>query len=253
MARIEKTWGGEEREYVQDVAIGPNRGIYVVGDTYSFRPGACDAFILKYDSDGKPIWQKTWGGNGEEWGRSVAVHLDGSIYVVGETSSFKASGGLDAFVLRYDRHGQLRWQRTWGSNAMDTALDVAVTPEGNICVVGEITSLQVAGRCDAFILNYDPAGRLRWQKVWGGKNFEDAIGVAAVDKDILVVGTTTSSSPRILRDARGKSSTPTGVETKLSQPDYTIFGIVNTPNGIERTITGNPSKGNSDAYLICLR
>jgi uncharacterized delta-60 repeat protein len=253
--RWQKGWGGNDLDPAWDVAVDKYGDIYVVGFTHSFgvHVPTPDVFILKYDSDGNLILQKTWGGSGGDWARSVAVRPDGGIYVVGETTSFEASGGLDAFVLKYDRHGQLGWQRTWGGKLGDGAWDAAVSPDGGIYVVGETRSFEVGGGLDASILKYDSDGNLIWDKTWGANDLEDAQGVAAVDnKRFVVVGTTTSSIRRTLRDVRGRTSTPPGVENTLSQPDYTLFGDVITPNGREKKPIGEPSKGNGDAYLIYL-
>jgi hypothetical protein len=315
--RIEKTWGGKDREWARGVVVGPDRDIYVTGFTDSFDGGASDAFIVKYDRHGKLIWQKTWGGRGAEWDEAwgVAVGPYGGIYVVGETTSFSAGGGRDVFVLKYNQRGKLiwqkvwrnrgsggtrlsafvkgvavgsdeniyvvgatrdprcrrlrsdafilkfdpdagdlRWQKGWGGNDLDPAWDVAVDKYGDIYVVGFTHSFGVhVPTPDVFILKYDSDGNLIWDKTWGANDLEDAQGVAAVDnKRFVVVGTTTSSIRRTLRDVRGRTSTPPGVENTLSQPDYTLFGDVITPNGREKKPIGEPSKGNGDAYLIYL-
>ncbi|MHA1342927.1 MAG: SBBP repeat-containing protein [Promethearchaeota archaeon] len=45
---INKTWGGSQGEYCEDIVIGKEGNIYIIGRTLSFGPGLNDIFLLKY-------------------------------------------------------------------------------------------------------------------------------------------------------------------------------------------------------------
>ena len=132
--------------------------------------------------------EKTWGGADYEFARGVAVDQDGNIYVVGDTDSFGV--GIEAFILKYNAAGSLMWQKTWGGADDDYAFSVAVDQDGNIYVVGVTYSF--GPNNDAFILKYNAAGSLMWQKTWGGDDWDAAFSVAVDGANIYVAGGTYS-------------------------------------------------------------
>ena len=93
----QKTFGGRRRDYGYSVAVAPDGSVYVCGYTWSAGAGNYDFLLAKFSSSGTVQWQKTLGGSSTEYGYSVAVAPDGSIYVCGETQS--AGAGRSDFLL----------------------------------------------------------------------------------------------------------------------------------------------------------
>src|SRR5215813_1457159 len=63
--------------------------LYIVGETYDALPeqtssGDTDAFVRKYDANGKELWTRQFGSSDLDFGRGVAVDANG-VYVVGYT------------------------------------------------------------------------------------------------------------------------------------------------------------------------
>lgn len=98
------------------------------------------------------IWAKAIGGTEDDFGRSIAITEDNSyIYVTGSYSGtiefdnnkkFTSVGGLDIFVAKFDRDGNLIWAQTAGGYGTDTAAGICVDKLGNAYVVG--TCMQTA-------------------------------------------------------------------------------------------------------------
>ena len=127
---------------------------------------------------------KTWGGFSSDGAAGTAVAPDGSVYVVGTTSSFGV-GADDVFLLKYDASGALVWQRTWGQGpfANDSAGDVAVAPDGSVYVTGTTFG-------DVLLLKWSPTGDLLWQQSWSGTGFHEGNAlVVGADGGIYVAGT----------------------------------------------------------------
>jgi Mg-chelatase subunit ChlD len=92
------------------------------------------------------IWAKGIGGPDDDFGRSIAVTEDNSyIYITGSFTGtiefennkrFTSAGGLDIFVAKYDRDGNLIWAQTAGGYGTDTAAGICVDKAGNAYVVG---------------------------------------------------------------------------------------------------------------------
>lgn len=160
------TWGGSRRDYINGVSVDSNGNVYLAGRTDSFGAGDKDAFLLKYSAYGNLLWQKTWGGVGDDEANCVSVDSNGNVYVTGRTKSFGA-GNWVVFLLKYSASGNLVWQKTWGGSYTDYPYSISVDSSGNVYVTGWSESFG-AGGADAFLLKYSDSGNLVWQKTWGG-------------------------------------------------------------------------------------
>jgi len=60
------------------VAVAADGSVYVAGITAD---GGGDAVLLKFDSNGNLLWERTWGGTESDSAGALATHSDGSIYV----------------------------------------------------------------------------------------------------------------------------------------------------------------------------
>ena len=63
-------------------------GYIIGGDSRGFGAGAYDFWVLKLDQNGNTLWQKTYGGHGDDYIFSLQQTLDGGYTVVGNTRSF---------------------------------------------------------------------------------------------------------------------------------------------------------------------
>ncbi len=89
-----KTFGGTKNEESVSMSYSSNGDILVVGHTssndgdfYNMNKlvNSNDIFIIKLDSFGELLWKKTYGGKGNDQGRSIDVNDNGSIYVTGDS------------------------------------------------------------------------------------------------------------------------------------------------------------------------
>jgi uncharacterized delta-60 repeat protein len=134
--------------------------------------------------------EHTWGGSATEEADEVAITPDGSVYVVGTTSSFGA-GDMNAFLLKYSPSGSLEWERTYGAGVVapffspnDFGLGVAVAADGGAYITGQF------GDGRLFLVKFDAAGNLVWQRNWDDTpNSPRAVEVGS-DGSIYVAGVT---------------------------------------------------------------
>jgi hypothetical protein len=74
---LEKTYGGTGSDGGYDVQQTADGGFIIVGDTTTYGAGQIDGYLLKVDASGVKIWDKTFGGLGDDYGRSIQKTSDG--------------------------------------------------------------------------------------------------------------------------------------------------------------------------------
>lgn len=96
-----RTFGGTSVEYGYSIQeTYPEAGYIIAGSTRSFGEGNYDAYIIKTDGLGWPIWTRTYGGTAYDDGYAVCQTAPDSGYVVaGSTRSFGA-GAYDVYVIK---------------------------------------------------------------------------------------------------------------------------------------------------------
>jgi hypothetical protein len=193
------TWGGKQNDYGNGVAVDAFGNVYVVGTTNSFGAGGSDVVLLKYDSSGKLLFQKTWGGIQNDFGTALTVDSGGYVYLTGYTYSLGPSPGISAVILlKYDPSGNLLSHSTWGGSKNDFGTAIAVDIDANVYVTGYTKSYGVTpGVPSAFLLKFDTqTGTLLFQKSWGGNRGDFGYGVAVDSaENVYVTGYTYSFGP----------------------------------------------------------
>ncbi|UCG93105.1 MAG: DJ-1/PfpI family protein [candidate division WOR-3 bacterium] len=107
-----------------------------------------DGVVIKIDADGNEMWQKTFGNNPYyDYGNSICEMKDGSIVVAGITKSMRDASTKfqniydnDICLTKFDREGNITWQKTIGGHGSDWASSVVVTDEDEIFVLGHTDS-----------------------------------------------------------------------------------------------------------------
>ena len=205
-----KSWGGSNYDYLQSAFITDDGGFIVLGKTDSDdvdglqHYGSTDAVILKYDQDGNLLWQKNWGGNGSDILYDLTLLDDGSFIAEGISSSTDINGLTnlgknDGVVVKFDKNGNMLWQKNWGGKENDYFRKMLVMNDGSFFVVGESSSTDIdgltnKGSIDAILLKYDKNGNLLWQKNWGGNKNDKFANILYVNNDeFIVVGSTYST------------------------------------------------------------
>lgn len=183
--------------------VGTFEGTATFGDVSITSAGDSDIFLVKYDAGLNAVWARRAGTDVfNDFGESVAVGPDGSVYATGFFTGIATWDGgenpdvelttfsdFDAFVAKYTPEGDLEWVRQAGGTGQDTGRDVAVDATGNVYLVGGFEgvgtfgteTLTSAGSSDAFLVKYDPDGDVVWARRGGSDQGDLAYGVAVTD------------------------------------------------------------------------
>ncbi len=145
-------WTRQAAPYANDSALAvttdASGNVFVAGQTYSeigtgtTYAGGSDGYLSKLDSDGALVWNKQFGGTGDDRATAVAVDGSGNIYVAGENDG-------NAVLQRYvdsDASQSPEWEVDLGAlNADDTVTGIAVGSSGNVYVSGQTTNAAISG------------------------------------------------------------------------------------------------------------
>jgi len=107
----EKTYGGSGFDAARGVNMGSDGGFVINGNSKSTdadlsdNAGENDIWVIKTDSNGTMVWQKTFGGSGLDYGFDIIETIDNAILLVGETTStdfpnLQNKGKSDAIVIK---------------------------------------------------------------------------------------------------------------------------------------------------------
>ncbi|GAG79427.1 unnamed protein product, partial [marine sediment metagenome] len=129
------TWGGPGIDGIRAIGVDKANNIFISGYTDSFGTGTQNVFLAKCDSQGSPIWNKTWAGIGGAISRDLVLGLYGNIYLTGKTYDGTQEF---MFLLKYDKEGNLICDKTWGSSGLNMNEGWGITKDlvNNIYISG---------------------------------------------------------------------------------------------------------------------
>jgi hypothetical protein len=154
----QKTYSGDKTDYACSIQQTNDGGYIVAGSTSSFGAGSSDIWILKIDPEGEVEWQKSNGGEGQDFAQSIRQTTDGGYIVAGTTYSF-GLGDRDIWVLKLDASGDVEWQKTYGGYGIEEAYSIVETYDGGYSVAG-FTASYGAGDRDFLVLKLLPNGNI---------------------------------------------------------------------------------------------
>jgi len=187
----QRTFGGRWADEAMSVQETNDGGYIVGGYTWSFGMGNSDVYILKLDSHGNLVWEKTFGGTERDYALSIQQTSDGGYIVAGMTESFGA-GYYDVYVLKLDANGNKVWEKVYGGSNNEEARSIRQTSDGGYIVAGYTKSFG-AGESDVYILKLDPSGNKVWDATFGEGSWEGAYSVQETnDGGYIVAGWTQS-------------------------------------------------------------
>ena len=154
----QKLYGGDQEDRFYSIIETADHNYLIAGGTASFGAGQMDVWVLKLDPHGQVLWQKTYGGKGDDRAFSVQAVSDGGYLVLAHTQSFGA-GLTDAWLLKLDAQGQLQWQKTYGGKMEDRIYGSLETPDHGFLVAGGTASFG-AGKADAWVFKLAADGSM---------------------------------------------------------------------------------------------
>ena len=101
-----KTFGGSNADDCNSVIQTSDGGFLAGGYTCSYGAGKADFWLIKTNSQGNKIWDRTFGGSGCDGCESVIQTADGGFLAAGYTKSYGA-GEADFWLIKMDAEGNV--------------------------------------------------------------------------------------------------------------------------------------------------
>ena len=191
----DRSIGGTSHDYLYDILLADD-GNYVLagytlssvnGDKTAPRIGGYDYWLVKTDTSGNLIWDKTYGGTGHDQLIKIRSTADGGFVLGGYSSSGitgdkteTSRGSYDYWIVKIDANGNLQWEKTIGSDDTDYLKSVIQTSDGGYLLGGYTRSDTIMGdkshagygNYDYWAVKLDANGNKVWDKTFGGTSHD---------------------------------------------------------------------------------
>jgi len=262
-----KTFGTAGNDIAKSVvtataASGVGQDYVFVGSTDA--GAGKDILVLKTDVSGNILWQKTFGGSGDEEALKVIERINSGIdttyLITGYTTSF-GSGGKDALVLALDPSGNIKFAKVYGTTGNDeatSAWDVATSAQtatfGTYAICGNTTG--VGSTSDVFILMLDATGAIVKSKIFdsGLNDFAyDISTTSTITKQVYVTGSTerpgTLDKDILLFCYNFVGEFTMWSDRYGSNLNEEGYGLFTTTNGLTLAGYSEKNSGDKDAFI----
>lgn len=165
--------------------------------------GEADAIIFKYNSEGKLLWKKSYGGSSYDEFNSIIKTSDGGYIAVGSTTSKDIDDITDSeqwkcLIVKYDKDFNLLWNKGYGSGHQSEFLDVVELQNNDIIAVGETYS--VAPIQHGILIEYDSKGNRILTKSSSPEDDVQYSSITCRDNNFIIIETNlTTNTSKVIK------------------------------------------------------
>jgi hypothetical protein len=201
-----KTYGGDGSDVGEDIMLAQDGGYFIVGTSnLRFNPvPQGDVYLVRTDSSGRLLWEKTFEEEGLQKGESITRSSDGTLLIAGCSSS-SGNESIDAYLLSVNQDGSALWSKTVGGPLDERVLAAYEVADGGHLLAGNIVDPAdvVAdpgaagyggydGRSSIYLARIDAVGNEVWSRSHDlGVNVLASSAVRMPDDGLLILATIT--------------------------------------------------------------
>ncbi len=230
-----KCYGGPNDESGAAIAQTTEGDFYIAGTTYSddgditINLGENDFWVIKIDSDGTLLHQKSIGGSMVDEGISLCATADNGCIVCGRTfsSDNDAVGyhdGSDMLVAKLSTTLTVEWSACYGGSETEECNSIVQLDDESFAALGytsthnngDVTGHHGSqGTDDFWLLKLSSTGDLTSAKCFGGSSDDQANGlIATSDGNFVLCGLTNSNDGDV-----------SGFHTSMFEPDVWVAEV----------------------------
>jgi hypothetical protein len=203
-------FGGTEQDIAFDIVEVPD-GYLITGYTWSidgdisFNNGLLDGWLIKTDTMGNIIWEKTYGGNSGDGFFRILPDNSGNYILVGGSGSSDGDISYDPYpdsedfwIVKIDIDGNIIWDKiVGGSNGGEHIWSASPTLDGGVIAVGWTYStdgdVSVSyGGADTWAVKISSEGELEWDYTIGTDWIDKGQAILATSDGGFLIASTSS-------------------------------------------------------------
>jgi hypothetical protein len=187
-----KTYGGAQDDGAKSVIQASDGGYILAGYTKSYGAGGFDMYLVKVDSDGNLLWNRTYGGSQDDGANCIVQTSDGGYILAGYTNSGVQS--QSAWLVKTDSSGQEQWNRVVPGIEANS---ISHTSDGGYVLATKYFS-------GFELVKLDSAGQVQWNQTYTGpENSAAESAIQTSDGGYAIAGwenaSDTSTSARLIK------------------------------------------------------
>ena len=191
------TFGGSQSDNGLSVISTNDAGFAITGMTRSSGDSDGDVWLIKVNGNGEMEWERTYGGNETEYGRTIQQTDDGGYIIIGQTESF-GLGFNDAYLIKTDSEGNEIWSQTFGGQGTDHGRQVVSTLDAGYLISGYTDSFGTLGGFNFWLIKANSLGELEWQKFYGEQGDDRGLsGIQTSDGGYAIAGYSNSGASNV--------------------------------------------------------
>lgn len=182
------------RTYGEDAVCGYSidavfdGGFIVTGIARVSSSSLYDIYVLRTDSLGEPLWERTFGDSAyNESGVSVICTADSHFAIV----SRKAIGDMPSdniYLMKISRDGGLLWLKTYGGPDVDVGSSIVRTDDGGFAIAGYTGEFMFSIVWPDFcLIRTDSTGELLWEKIYETESLEKTASVILTSNGEFII------------------------------------------------------------------
>ena len=190
-----KCLGGTADDIGYSIKTTSDGGYIIAGDSRSTNGdvignhGNYDFWIVKLNSNGEIIWQKSLGGSGTDNLHSIQQTNEGGYIVSGASYSndgdVTINNGVDDFwVVKLSSTGVIEWQKSLGYTSNEFNPTTLQSSDGGYIIAGNSYS---PGHGLTLVIKLDNLGNVQWERSYSGGSITSII--KTLDGGYAAVGT----------------------------------------------------------------
>ena len=220
----EKTYGTDGWEELREFAELPDGSFLALGwgtkgsggNLTNISEDSTQIRLAKISPTGDLLWDKTYGGSGNELGlKLVDIEGTGEYLIGGQSASSAGTGNKmdslfysptaqfanDMWVIKIDSDGNIIWDRTFGGYENDVVTDIEVLNDGGFLIGGQSESGVTGnkstpnnGQRDFWLVKIDGEGTKIWDRTYGGSEHDDAFALYVNEEGEILFGGSSKSN-----------------------------------------------------------
>lgn len=221
----EKYFSGLDHDYLSATVATQDGGYLLYGTSFSGKgldkkdpsKGGSDIWLIRVNDLGNELWQKTIGTHYDEEAKAVVQTIDSNFFLAGNVQNIlDGYGSKDVWIVKLDKDGKELSQIILGGKGLDEVKKMIPTEDGGVLLgiysrsdivnnysksinikqnmkslSGDISTIPKQsngfGEGDYWIVKLDRAGKIEWEKTFGGVA-DDHIRTLALTSNGYIIG-----------------------------------------------------------------